>query len=211
MLRRIVLSLGLLVSIVVLLPFAISTAHNLRSQVAARSQRFHHHSRAWWRRHRALMRRRQALLARRRALAAEARSRVTSPGSKGVADNHTAIPSLAWPAGLYKDGAFTMPLPNGWSAESGTKGTTSFRIASSGTPTQATLAVVAAVPANANQLVGREQRNNLAGLPFSDLRHTVIDRMISTGGWGVNDRKPEIPRPRVFEGVAQTPPNSAKA
>jgi len=208
--RRIVLSLSLLVSIVVLLPFAISTAHNLRSQVAARSQRFHHHSRAWWRRHRALMRRRQALLARRRALAAEARSRVTSPGSKGVADNHTAIPSLALPEGLYKDGAFTMSLPSGWSAESATKGTTSFRIASSGTPTQATLAVVAAAPANANQLVGREQRNNLAGLPFSDLRRTVIDRMISAGGWVVNDRQREIAGHRVFEVIAQTPANSDK-
>jgi hypothetical protein len=207
--RRIVLSLGLLISIVVLLPFAISTAHNLRSQWAARSQRFHHHSRAWWRRHRAKMRRRQALLAKRRALAAEARNRVTSSGSKGIADNH-AIPSLALPAGLYKDGAFSMPLPSGWSAESATKGTTSFRIASSGTPTQATLAVVAAAPANANQLIGREQRNNLAGLPFSDLRRTVIDRMVSAGGWVVNDRQREIAGRRVFEVIAQTPANSDK-
>jgi len=117
---------------------------------------------------------------------------------------------LALPEGLYKDGAFTMPLPSGWSAESATKGTTSFRIASSGTPTQATLAVVAAAPANANQLVGREQRNNLAGLPFSDLRRTVIDRMISTGGWVVNDRQREIAGHRVFEVIAQTPANSDK-
>src|SRR5207237_9475926 len=95
--RRIVLSLGLVVSIVVLLPFAICTAHNLRSQLAARSQRFHHHSRAWWRRHRTLMRRRQPLLPRTRALAAEARRRLTSPDSKGIADNHTAIPSLTLP------------------------------------------------------------------------------------------------------------------
>src|SRR3977135_3529652 len=70
MLRRIGLSLGLLVSIAVMLPFATSTAHNLRSQMAARSHRFHHHSRAWWRRHRAHIRRRQAMLARRRALEA---------------------------------------------------------------------------------------------------------------------------------------------
>src|SRR5207253_9700340 len=172
--RRIVLSLGLLVSIVVLLPFAISTAHNLRSQLAVRSQRFHHHSRAWWRRHRARLRRRQALLARRRALAAEARSRVTQPAAKGIADNHAALASLALPEGLYKDGAFSMPLPNGWPAEPATKGTTSLRIASTGTATQATLPVVAATPANANQLVGREQRNNLAGLPFTDLRRAVI-------------------------------------
>src|SRR6266508_4972316 len=208
--RRIVLSLGLLVSIVVMLPFAISTAHNLRSQLATRSQRFHHHSRAWWRRHRAMMRRRQALLARRRALTAEARNRITAPASKGVSDNHAASASLALPEGLYKDGAFSIPLPSGWSAESATKGTTSFRIASSGTPTQATLAVIASAPANANQLVGREQRNNLAGLPFSDLRRTVIDRMVSAGGWVVNDRQREIGGHRVFEVIAQTPANSDK-
>src|SRR5438046_9532635 len=101
MLRRVVLSLVLLVSIVVLLPFAISTAHNLRSQLAARSQRFHHHSRAWWRRHRALMRRRQALLARRRALAAEARSRVTSPGSIGAAANLAICHALELRVALY--------------------------------------------------------------------------------------------------------------
>src|SRR5260370_7411439 len=74
MLRRIGLSLGLLVSIVVMLPFATSTAHNLRSQLGARSHRFHHHSRAWWRRHRAHMRRRQAMLPRRRALQAKFRT-----------------------------------------------------------------------------------------------------------------------------------------
>src|SRR5260370_9029908 len=77
MLRRIGLSLGLLVSIVVMLPFATSTAHNLRSQLAARSHRFHHHSRAWWRRHRPQIRRRQTLLALRPA--ADAHSRTGPP------------------------------------------------------------------------------------------------------------------------------------
>lgn len=208
--RRLSLSLALLVSIVVLLPFAISTAHNLRSQLAVRSQHFHHHSRAWWRRHRAMLRRRRAMLARRRALAAEARSRVTSNASKELSDNHVALPSLTIPAELYKDGIPGMPLPTGWSPESTTKASTSFRIDSGGTATQATLAVVAAAPANANQLVGREQRNSLSGLPFSDLRRTVIDRMVSAGGWVVNDRQREIAGHRVFEVIAQTPANREK-
>src|SRR5713226_3787904 len=109
MLRRIVLSLGLLVSIVVMLPFATSTAHNLRFQLAARSHRFHHHSRAWWRRHRAMLRRRQALLAKRRALGAEARNRFQAPVVEKASGNHAAIPSLALPDGLYRDGTFSMP------------------------------------------------------------------------------------------------------
>jgi hypothetical protein len=150
------------------------------------------------------------MLARRRALAAEARNRLSSPVLKTVSDNHATLPSLALPEGVYRDGTFSMPLPSGWSAESATKGSTSFRIAASDTATQATLAVVAAAPGNASQLVGREQRNNLAGLPFSDLRRTVIDRMISAGGWVVNDRQREIAGHRVFEVIAQTPANSDK-
>ena len=55
MLRRLALCLGLLLSLVILLPFATSTAHNLRTQSAVRSHRFRHHSRAWWRRHRAML------------------------------------------------------------------------------------------------------------------------------------------------------------
>src|SRR5437899_11825132 len=74
MVRRLALLLGLLISVVILLPFATSTAHNLRSQYSARHHRFHHHSRAWWRRHRALLRRRQAAIARRRALQASLRN-----------------------------------------------------------------------------------------------------------------------------------------
>src|SRR5258706_13650650 len=93
MLRRIGLSLGLLVSIVVLLPFATSTAHNLRSQLSARSHRFHHHSRAWWRRHRAQVRRRQAAIARRRALQAAARNSGMAASQPKAADNHLALPT----------------------------------------------------------------------------------------------------------------------
>src|ERR1700756_4753027 len=110
MVRRLALSLGLLISIVVLLPFATSTAHNLRSQMSARSHRFHHHSRAWWRRHRAMLRRRQAMIARRRAL--QAANRVAqSPVQSKTAENHVNMPSaLALPENVLRDGNFAMPL-----------------------------------------------------------------------------------------------------
>src|SRR6266550_5189803 len=126
MLRRIALSLSMLAALVVILPLATSTAHNLRFQFAARS---HHvrHSRAWWRRHRAMRRRRQALLARRRELLAQRRGGVT-PTALAKADNHAGLPTaMAIPEGVYLDGAY-MPLPEGWSPGSTNNGASSFRI-----------------------------------------------------------------------------------
>ena len=206
MLRRIALSLSLLVSIVVMLPLVNSAAHNLRSQFVS-SQRFHHHSRAWWRRHRALMRRRQALLARKRAMLSASYNGATSSALPKLSDNHSVSPALALPADNYRGSDATMTLPNGWSAGSNINGVENFRIAPpNGIPeTQATLAVVALATANANQAVGHDQRNALSGVSFSDLRRNVIDKMISAGGWVVNDRQREIGGHRVFEVIAQTP------
>jgi len=208
MLRRIALSLSMLAALVVILPLATSTAHNLRFQFAASS---HHarHSRAWWRRHRAMMRRRRAVLARRRELLAQRRGGVTPSAVAKTSDNHTALPT-ALPGGVYRDGAFAIPLPEGWSPGSTNNGASSFRIMSpSGMPeANATLAVAVPASTNGNQPIGREQRNMLGGVSFSDLRRTVIDRMISSGGWVVNDRQRDIHGRRIFQVIAQTPPTS---
>ena len=208
MLRRIALSLSMLAALVVILPLATSTAHNLRFQFAASS---HHarHSRAWWRRHRAMMRRRRALLARRRELLAQRRGGVTPWAVAKTSDNHTALPT-ALPGSVYRDGAFAIPLPEGWSPGSTNNGASSFRIMSpSGMPeANATLAVAVPASTNGNQPIGREQRNMLGGVSFSDLRRTVIDRMISSGGWVINDRQRDIHGRRIFQVIAQTPPTS---
>lgn len=212
MLRRIGLSLGLLVALVVMLPFATSTAHNLRSRINGSSHRLHHHSRIWWRRHRAILRRRQAMLARRRALQAEAarlRNSAALPVSQEKSvDNHVSTPNaLAFPETVYRDGALTMPLPTDWSAASVGKSSTTFRITppDGAPPAQAALAVVAAAPANAVRPLPFEQRKLIGSVSVTDLRRTVIDKMISAGGWVVNDRQREIGGHRVFEVIAQTP------
>jgi hypothetical protein len=48
----------------------------------------------------------------------------------------------------------------------------------------------------------------LGGVAFTDLRRTVIDKMITAGGWVVNDRQRDIGGHRVFEVIAQTPANA---
>jgi hypothetical protein len=212
MVRRLGLLLGLLISIVVLLPFATSTAHNLRSNFSAHHHRFHHHSRAWWRRHRALRRRRQAAIARRRALQATLRNNGAADSPIKSADNHVALPSaLALPESVYRDGAFVIPLPNSWSAGVTTKGESTFRIEPpNGAPeAHATLAVVALAPSEtAVKPLPSEQRKMLGGVAFTDLRRTVIDKMVTAGGWVINDRQREIGGHRVFEVIAQTPANT---
>ena len=212
MLRRIGLSLGLLVALVVMLPFVTSTAHNLRSRMNGSSHRLHHHSRAWWRRHRAMLRRRQALLARRRALQAEAarlrNAAMPTVAPEKSADNHVAMPNaLTFPENVYHDGALTTPLPTDWSAASIGNNSTTFRITppDGAPPAQAALAVVAAAPRNAVQPLSFEQKKLIGGVAVTDLRRSVIDRMISAGGWVVNDRQREIGGHRVFEVIAQTP------
>jgi hypothetical protein len=195
MLRRIALSLCLLASLAGIVPLVTSTAHNLRAQSA---RRWHHrrHSRAWWRRHRAMMRRRQAILARRRALEATRRNGEAPVVVRTTADNHVAAPTA--PA------TTTFALPNGWSPAASTNGASNFRIVpANGSEALATLAVVA--PVSSSQPFGREQRNMVGGASLTDLRRTVIDKMISSGGWVVNDRQREIAGRRVFEVIAQTP------
>ena len=205
MVRRFALALCLLASLVVIIPLVNSTAHNLRSHFAASS---HHrrHSRAWWRRHRRMMRRRQALLARRRALLMARRNGTLPTYTEKTVGNHTTAP-MAAPMTISASNA--VGLPNGWSSAGVTDGATTFRIAPmNGVEGRATLSVVA--PTTGPQPFGREQRNMVGGASFSELRRTVIDRMVSAGGWVVNDREREISGRKVFEVIAQTPSENGK-
>ena len=95
MLRKIALSLLMLISIVTILPFADSTAHSLRHGIARHRHRHHrHHSRRWWRRHRALMRRRRAALAHRKALLTTSLPRPASVASSASGPAKIAVLQL---------------------------------------------------------------------------------------------------------------------
>jgi hypothetical protein len=155
-----------------------------------------------------MRRRRQALLARRRALMAARRNGAAPLALTKASDNHAASPgAVERRQDLYRDGAVAIQLPNGWSTSSVTNGISNFRIAPpNGMPeAHASLGVIALAPGNGNQISSREQRNTLGRVSFTDLRRDVIERMISAGGWVVNDRQREIGGHRVFEVIAQTP------
>lgn len=124
------------------------------------------------------------------------------------ADNHVALPTaLSFPEDVYRDGAIITPLPDNWSTTATSSGSSSFRIAAqNGLPeAQAALAVVAAAPPKSFQPLPSEQKKMLGGVTFTDLRRSVIDKMITAGGWVINDRQREIGGHRVYEVIAQTP------
>ena len=197
MLRRIVLSLVLMIAGLALLPFATSLAHSLRFQ-SAPSHRFHH-SRAWWRRHRARMRRRQAMLAQRARALMAANNGMVQPVGPGISDNHATLPAaLTLPANLVAGPASA--LPSGWQPTANRKGSETFRIAAANGSqvAQATLSAIAVTSPNANQAIGQERKRALGNVPFTDLRRSVIDRMLSAGGWVVNDMDRQIGGHRVF-------------
>ena len=180
MLRTITLSLLMLVSVVVMLPFASSTAHGLRPNSASHQKhRFRRHSRAWWRRHRARMRLRRAAMAHRVAPLGPVMVNSVNPDTVS--------------AGLPK-------LPTGWNTAAVANGAElKFRTeASASIPAQGSLTVVARSRPNPAFLTQREQRTMLSGVSFSDLRRIVIDKMINAGGWVINDYERQFNGARVF-------------
>ena len=72
-------------------------------------------------------------------------------------------------------------------------------------PGQMSLSVVALSRPNPVFLTSREEKNMLAGLPVSDLRRIVIDKMVAAGGWVTNDFVREVNGKRVFVVMARTP------
>src|SRR6266404_6722892 len=186
MLRKFALSLLMLLSVVALLPFADSAAHGIRQSISMHRRHHRRHSRRWWRHHRALMRRRQAAMAHRRALLSLQRTPIAS----------TTVP--APPAVLPQ-------LSNGWSSlPTAPNGEMKFRT-NGNAPDQAALSVVALSRPAPAFLTNKEQRQMLSGVSFTELRRTVIDKMIKAGGWVSNDYEREVSGRRVFVVTAQTP------
>jgi hypothetical protein len=196
MLRTVTLSLLMLISVGVMLPFASSTAHGIRQSSVSNHRhhrRYRRHSRAWWRRHRARLRmRRAAAMAHR---------------------NAPLGPALTLPTNSLLPTAVLPKLPTGWDKPVvANNGEVRFKSESTApAPRQATLSVVARSRPNPSYLTQREERSMLAGVSFSDLRRTVIEKMINAGGWVINDYQRQVNGARVFVVVAQTPSDGRSA
>jgi hypothetical protein len=198
--RAIALSMLVLFSIAVIIPIMDSSAHNDRKHT---SHRKHHHSRAWWRRYHARKRRRMH--------AAQLRIQRLQPVTNGLAD--AAKPEVLAhhvpnESGSYVDpnGQWSVTLPAGWNSRTApSNGEVKFRIfAADGKPAGYSALAGVNVPASLKPMLASKARRFIGDVSFSDLRKTVIDKMVVSNGWVTNDYERTIDGKRVFVVVAQT-------
>ena len=187
MFRRVALSILMLLSVIAILPFADSAAHGLRQSFSMQRRHHRHHSRRWWRRHRARLRQK------RRAQAHRSAPLTVHPAVLAVVNSPATAPA-------------NLPVqPGDWSTlPSAPNGELKFR-ANGNASDKAALAVVALSRPAPSYLTSKERRQILGGVSFSELRGTVIDKMIKAGGWVSNDYEREVGGHRVFVVTAQTP------
>src|SRR5213593_1635935 len=96
MLRTIAISLILLLTVGVMLPFA-NSAHGVRQSSQVGMRRHHHyHSRAWWRRYRARLRKKRAAaaLAHRNAMLGQPQNIPVGDLSAGSLPTLTSLPTM---------------------------------------------------------------------------------------------------------------------
>jgi hypothetical protein len=211
MFRTIAISVILVLSVGIMLPFS-NSAHGVRQSVEVGKQRRspRYRSRAWWRRYRARIRQKRAAaeLAHRKAL-------VTLPKGISIGDlNGLSGPALR---SLPANAETTTTLPPPAMEANASRAAVRPRVVNPAHPAfkaaeprlplpgQMNLAVVALSRPNPAFLTSREAKKMLGGVVVADLRRMVIDKMVASGGWVVNDFVRELNGQRVFVVTARTP------
>lgn len=220
MLRITAISLMLVLSVGIMLPFT-QEAHGVRQTTQVGQRRHHRYrSRAWWRRYRARLKQRR--------LAAELAHRnklMSLPQNISVGDlsglSQSAQPALpSVPSNASNVTTTTLPPPVMTASVPATapvtNGATRPRVVNAAhapvkaeapttLPGSMNLAVVAMSRPNPAFLTSREEKKMLGGVAVADLRRMVIDKMVSSGGWVVNDFVREVKGHRVFVVTGRTP------
>ena len=219
MLRVIAISMILVLSASIMLPFA-NEAHGIRQTVEIGQQRHkRHRSKAWWRRYRARQRQkrlaaemahRNASLALPQNISVSDLSGLSAPALPALpsnsAETSTALPppvmmaTASAPAPVVASNGATRPRVVNPSNPA-------FKSAASNPklPGTMNLAVVALSRPNPAFLTSREEKKMLGGVAVADLRRIVIDKMVASGGWVVNDFVREVNGARVFVVTGRTP------
>ena len=215
MLRIIAISLMLVLSVGIMLPFA-NSAHGIRQTTQIGQRRpSRYRSRAWWRRYRARQRQKRlaAELAHRNKLLSLPQNISVGDLSGLTVSAQPAMPSV--PANATTVTTTLPPPVMAASVSAPSNGATRPRVVNSAhsafkaeapkLPGSMNLAVVALSRPNPAFLTSREEKKMLGGVAVADLRRMVIDKMVTSGGWVVNDFVREVNGTRVFVVTGRTP------
>jgi hypothetical protein len=213
--RATALSLLMLFAVAAVLPLISSSAHSNRRASASegKKRKLRRYSRAWWRRYRERQRRRRAAQLRRRALSGERQRNVERQSPRNNAASSTSTVS-----------AHLSDISLGQALDTGRQSTPAIATEHNSRPAviqkgvrlntpdgqtvgQVAVAVVTQARSGAPSTPA-SRRRALSGVPMADLRRMVIDKMLASGGWVVNDFEREINGRRVYVVLAQTATNN---
>jgi len=213
MLRTIAISLMLLLTVGVMLPFA-NEAHGVRQSSQAGIRRHHrYHSRAWWRRYRARLRKKRAAaaLAHRQQLLGQPQNIPVGelalsalPSVPALAESVKPVPTVAIaPAPVPTSNVTSTTVATPTAKVSDVK--TAVKSVAAKLPGQMNLSVVALSRPNPVFLTPREEAKMVGGTNVSEFRRIVIEKMVVAGGWVTNDFVREVNGARVFVVTGRTP------
>ncbi len=168
---------------------------------ARKTRRVRKYSKKWWSSYRAKTNRQKTIANRKRNLRLR---QIRLEQQKALRKNSTlqvSSPGAMLP--LIKNLAPNMPLIKsltpGWMLEKSNNEQRPFAADDAPQQTNPDLTVVT------NALSSESGRKNVAGVAISDLRKTVIDKMIQENGWVVNDLEKYVEGKKVYVVVAKSP------
>ena len=216
MLRTIAISLILVLAVGIMLPFT-NSAHGVRQSVQIGQKRhYRQRSKAWWRRYRARLRQKRAaaalahrnkMLALPQNIAMGDLAGVSGPTAPSLPENSAVTETLPPPAMVAASAPAAAPIASNGETRPRVVNSAhpAFRPTAPKAPRQMNLAVVGLARPNPAFLTSREEKKMLGGVAVSELRRVVIDKMVASGGWVVNDFIREVNGSRMFIVTARTP------
>ncbi len=208
--RAIALLLAVLIGIGTILPLATQQVEAGPHKHRKHAKHYKKYSKKWWRQYRARMKRKRAMQAAKRALrlrqmrlAKENSDEKATPQVKEVKSVSKSTPaktkkSDAAPAVLPSGD----PAPAGWKPAQSTASELQFRVDNSSGDQIGSAAISVVGPSSMR--VDSSRGKSVGGVPTTQLRREVIDRMIKENGWVVNDYQKDIAGQTVYVVAAQS-------
>ena len=211
--RAIALFLAVLIGIGTIIPLSTQQVEAGPNKQRKNAKKFKKYSKKWWRQYRARMKRKRAMQAAKRALRlrqmrlAQERTNennVVTPNDRPVSKAGVRIAKTSKKAEASKPAVLPSgdPAPAGWKPAQSTASELQFRVDNSSGDQIGSASIAVVGPSSMR--VESSHAKTVGGVPTTQLRREVIDRMVKENGWVVNDYQKEIAGQKVYVVAAQS-------
>lgn len=200
--RAVILTIGLMLSLGVVIPLLTDSTEASRPRQQRKYKKYKKYSKGWWRAYHRRQRQRRALMARKRALKSRQENLARAYGNEQNSDSAVSKTNVKekTPLAVLPSGG---NAPASWKQSLISNTALQYRVDDDGGNPVGSAQISVVGPA-----VGADSdtfRNKaVGGVSTSALRRTVIDRMMKEDGWVVNDYQKDMNGKKVYVVVAQS-------